>query len=191
MSKSNPRKAGAAFLPAPIPIPGTGETVQPFSLATYGILEKIGSPLVVPAQGSVTALDLIPSLYVVTHDAEEVLAGDIAADSVAWAKTLPPPALLPIEEAARRQIGAVIDVLPESAKKKSREGDGWIAEFAGWACEAYGWSWREVAFEVPAAALALLRRQWLRGRGEEFFLLSEIEAIDGRQRHPDKGHPRR
>lgn len=119
MSKSNPRKAVAAFLPAPIPIPGTGETVQPFSLATYGILEKIGSPLVMPAQGSVTALDLIPSLYVVTHDAEEVLAGDIAADSVAWAKTLPPPALLPIEEAARRQIGAVIDVLPESAKKKA------------------------------------------------------------------------
>ena len=81
MSKTNPRKAVAAFLPAPIPIPGTAEAVQPFSLATYGILEKIGSPLVMPVQGPVTALDLIPSLYVVTHDAAEVLAGDIAADS--------------------------------------------------------------------------------------------------------------
>ncbi len=120
MSATNPRKAVAAFLPAPIPIPGTAETVQPFSLATYGILEKIGSPLVMPVQGPVTALDLIPSLYVVTHDAAEVLAGDIAADSVAWAKTLPPTVLLPMEQAARRQIGVLIDVLPEAAKKKPR-----------------------------------------------------------------------
>ena len=119
MSATNPRKAVAAFLPAPIPIPGTAEAVQPFSLATYGILEKIGSPLVMPVQGPVTALDLIPSLYVVTHDAAEVLAGDIAADSVAWAKTLPPTVLLPMEQAARRQIGVLIDVLPEAAKKKA------------------------------------------------------------------------
>ena len=119
MSATNPRKAVAAFLPAPIPIPGTGEAVQPFSLATYGILEKIGSPLVMPVEGPVTALDLIPSLYVVTHDAAEVLAGDIAADSVAWAKTLPPTVLLPMEQVARRQIGVLIDVLPEAAKKKA------------------------------------------------------------------------
>lgn len=122
MSKTNPRKAVAALLPAPIPIPGTAEAVQPFSLATYGILEKIGSPLVVPAQGPVTALDLIPSLYVVTHDAVDVLAGDIAADSVAWAKTLPPTALILMEQAARRQIGVFIDVLPESDVKKNAKG---------------------------------------------------------------------
>ena len=122
MSATNPRKAVAAFLPAPIPIPGTAEAVQPFTLAHYGILEKIGSPLVMPVQGPVTALDLIPSLYVVTHDAAEVLAGDIAADSVAWAKTLPPTVLLPMEQAARRQIGVFIDVLPESDEKKTRRG---------------------------------------------------------------------
>ena len=119
MSATNPSKAVAAFLPAPIPIPGTAEAVLPFSLATYGILEKIGSPLVVPAQGPVTALDLIPSLYVVTHDAADVLAGDLAADSLAWAKTLPPTALPAIERAARRQIGVFIDVLPEADKKKA------------------------------------------------------------------------
>lgn len=118
MSAANPRKAVAAFMPPPIPIPGTGEAVLPFTLATYAILEKIASPLVVPAQGPAAALDLIPSLYVVTHAPADVLAGDLAADSVAWASSLPPTALVAIEEAARRQIRVFIDVLPESDKKK-------------------------------------------------------------------------
>lgn len=118
VAKPNPRKALAAFLPASIPIPGTDVAVRPLTLAAYAILEKIGSPLVVPSEG-VTALDVIPTLYVLTHDPVEVMSEDLAAASVAWADGLAPSALIPIEEAARRQVRAWLDVLPEVEKKKT------------------------------------------------------------------------
>lgn len=119
MSKSNPRKAIAAIIPAPIPIPGTDVAVRPLTLAAYAILEKIGSPLVVPFEGRVTALDLLPTLYVLTHDPMEALSADLAAASVEWADALPPTVLLPMEDAARRQIRAFLDVIPEGVKKKT------------------------------------------------------------------------
>lgn len=118
MAKPNPSKALAAFLPAPIPIPGTDVAVRPLTLAAYAILEKIGSPLVVPTE-DVTALDVIPTLYVLTHDPVDVLSADLAAASVAWADGLAPSALIPIEAAARRQIRAWLDVIPETEKKKT------------------------------------------------------------------------
>ena len=121
MAKPNPRKALAAFLPASIPIPGTDVAVRPLTLAAYAILEKIGSPLVVPSEG-VTALDVIPTLYVLTHDPVEVMCEDLAAASVAWADGLAPSALIPIEEAARRQVRAWLDVLPEVEKKRRTPG---------------------------------------------------------------------
>lgn len=118
MSKSNPRKAIAAIIPAPIPIPGTDAAIRPLTLAVYAILEKIGSPLVVPFEGRVTALDILPTLYVFSHDPMEALSANLAAASVEWAGTLPPTALIQMEEAARRQIRAFLDVLPEAEKKK-------------------------------------------------------------------------
>ena len=123
MSKSNPRKAIAAIIPAPIPIPGTDVDVRPLTLAAYAILEKIGSPLVVPCEG-VTALDLLPTLYVLAHDPVEALSVDLAVASVEWADSLPPTVLLPMEDAARRQIRAFLDVLPEQKKTTAIRTDG-------------------------------------------------------------------
>jgi len=119
MSKTNPRKAISAIIPAPIPIPGTDVAVRPLTLAAYAILEKIESPLVVPCEGRVTALDLLPTLYVLAHDPMEALSADLAAASVDWADTLPPTVLLQMEDAARRQIHAFLDVMPEAVKKKT------------------------------------------------------------------------
>ena len=65
------------------------------------------------------ALELIPSLYLLTHDPREVLASGFFDDAVAWADTLPVTALGEIRDACYRQMGAMRDVLPEVKKKTS------------------------------------------------------------------------
>ena len=121
MSKANPRKAMAAILPLAVECP-CGATVRPMTLGMWAALERVGSPLVT-GEGPKDTLELVPSLYLLTHDPREVLRGSFFDDAVAWADTLPVSALEEIRDACYRQMGAMFDVIPE-VKKKSRPGTG-------------------------------------------------------------------
>ena len=121
MSKANPRKAVAAILPLAVECP-CGATVRPMTLGMWAALERVGSPLVT-GEGPKDTLELVPSLYLLTHDPREVLRGSFFDDAVAWADTLPVSALEEIRDACYRQMGAMFDVLPE-VKKKRRPGTG-------------------------------------------------------------------
>lgn len=118
MSKSNPVKAISALIPAPIPVPGTGESVRPLTLAVYAVLDRIGSPLVRPQP--CTILDLIPSLYILCKGYAEALQPGLGDKAMAWADTLPPAAMALIKQAAEKQIMAMLDVLPTGADCKKK-----------------------------------------------------------------------
>ena len=117
MSKTNPRKAMAALLPLAVKCP-CGETVRPMTLGMWAALERIGSPLIT-GEPPKDALELIPSLYLLTHDPREVLASGFFDAAVAWADSLPVTALGEIRDACYRQMDAMGDVLPEVKKKTS------------------------------------------------------------------------
>ena len=176
MSRQNPRKAVAAMLP-----PGTAE-IRPMTLGVYAALERIGSPLVTGEEPKDT-LELLPSLYLLTHDPREVFRGNVLDLAMQWADTQPVEAMARIRDAAWRQMAAFFDVVPQAEKKKESGNDGWIANYADWAARTYHWSWKEIMWEVPASALALLRRQGCKGEDGEMriFPLSEIEKIDDGQ----------
>lgn len=184
MSKTNPRKAVAAILPLAVECP-CGCTVRPMTLGMWAALERVGSPLVTGKEPKDT-LELVPSLYLLTHDPREVLRGSFFDDAVAWADTLPVSALEEIRAACYRQMGAMFDVLPEVKKKDPPPGDGWIAAVAGWAAREYGWSYNEILWDVPCSAIALLRRQGGLAAGK-IFPLSEIEKIDDGNQEAQSG----
>ena len=119
MSKTNPRKAMAALLPLAAECP-CGAVVRPMTLGMWAALERIGSPLVTGKEPKDT-LELVPSLYLLTHDPREVLRGTFFDDAVAWADTLPLSALEEIQSACYKQMGAMFDVLPEVKKKTRRQ----------------------------------------------------------------------
>ena len=122
MSKTNPRKAMAALLPLAVECP-CGAVVRPMTLGMWAALERISSPLVTGKEPKDT-LELVPSLYLLTHDPREVLRGTFFADAVAWANTLPISAVEEITRACYRQMGAMYDVLPEVKKKTRRQTTG-------------------------------------------------------------------
>lgn len=107
----------AALLPLAVRCP-CGETVRPMTLGMWAALERIGSPLVT-GEPPKDALELIPSLYLLTHDPREVLASGFFDAAVAWADSLPVTALGEIRDACYRQMDAMGDVLPEVKKKTS------------------------------------------------------------------------
>lgn len=119
MSKANPRKALAALLPLPLEC-GEGLVVRPMTLGLYAALERISSPLVTGKDAKDT-LELIPSLYLLTHDCREVLRGDLLDRALAWADTLPKTALETIRLAAYRQLESVTDVIPEASNEGSKK----------------------------------------------------------------------
>lgn len=126
MSKSNPRKALAALLPAPIRIGALGVEVRPFTLATFAVLEKIGSPML-PAAGPVHAgvFDLLPTLYAATHVPAECLDqiadGTFSRNVLEWADTIPGTAMPLLKDAILMQVGTMQDVVPESPEKKTTD----------------------------------------------------------------------
>ncbi|MBR0506176.1 MAG: hypothetical protein IJJ84_12290, partial [Kiritimatiellae bacterium] len=122
MSKANPRKAMAALLPLAVECP-CGCTVRPMTLGMWAALERVGSPLVTGKEAKDT-LELVPSLYLLTHDPREVLRGSFYDDAVARADTLPVSALEEIQRACYRQMGAMFDVIPEVKKNSRPETDG-------------------------------------------------------------------
>ena len=112
----------AAILPLAVECP-CGAKVRPMTLGTWAALERIGSPLVTGKEPKDT-LELVPSLYLLTHDPREVLRGTFFEDAVAWADTMPVSALDEIRRACYRQMGAMFDVLPEVKKKTLRPATG-------------------------------------------------------------------
>ena len=112
----------AALLPLAVKCP-CGATVRPMTLGMWAALERIGSPLVTGKEPKDT-LELVPSLYLLTHDPREVLRGTFFDDAVAWADDLPVSALAEIRDACYRQMGAMFDVLPEVKKKTLRPATG-------------------------------------------------------------------
>lgn len=119
---SNPKKAIAALIPAPITT-ATGQVVRPLSLGVYALLERIDSPMLLPADAPPgDMLDLIPSLYILTHDAYEVYQtiGDIDRLAMEWATTLPASVIEEIESAASRQISAMLDVISDEGSNKKK-----------------------------------------------------------------------
>lgn len=122
MARENPRKALAALLPLPLSC-GDYEgapVVRPMTLGMWAALERIGSPLVTGEEPK-DVMDLIPSLYLITHDPREVFAGNVLDAAMRWADTLPVGALDMIREAAYRQMNAAFDVIPEEGESKKKK----------------------------------------------------------------------
>lgn len=121
----NPKKSLAAILPLPIRIDGTDVVVRPMTLGMWAALERIRSPLISGEQTGDT-LELIPTLYLLTHNPCEILSGTLITDAMAWADTIGVKTLFAIREAAAKQISAALDVIPEDdtdeSKKKPMDG---------------------------------------------------------------------
>ena len=115
---ANPKKALAALLPQTIQIPELGIGVAPMTLGRWAALERIGSSMITgrPAKD---ALELLPTLYLLTHDPREVFLGNIVDRAMEWANTLPVDALEKIQAACRLQMRCITDVVPEFAGKKA------------------------------------------------------------------------
>ena len=118
MSKANPRKAVAAILPLPLKA-AEGVVVRPMTLGMWAALERIGSPLVTGEEPKDT-LELIPSLYLVTHDPREVFRGNVLDLAMEWADSQPVTVVEAVREAFYRQMDAAFAVMPEIERKKAR-----------------------------------------------------------------------
>lgn len=114
MSKSNPRKAMAALIP-----PGQA-VIRPMTLGVYAALERIKSPLITGKDAKDT-LELIPSLYILTHDPREVFRGNILDLAMQWADTQPVEVVREIQSAAIEEIRAMLDVQPEQDQDKPKK----------------------------------------------------------------------
>jgi hypothetical protein len=119
MSRANPKKAMAALLPLTVRAEADGRVyeVRPMTLGMWAALERISSPLVTGAAVRDT-LEIIPSLYLLTHDPREVFRGNIIDLAMAWADEQPVGAIAAIKAACDKQMVAVMDVIPEAGQKK-------------------------------------------------------------------------
>ena len=132
MSRANPKKAMAAILPLTVRTVSDGRVyeVRPMTLGMWAALERISSPLVTGAEVRDT-LEIIPSLYLLTHDPREVFRGNIIDLAMEWADEQPIGALAAIKAAADQQIAAITDILPESDVQKKSPTDGSRRSFTG------------------------------------------------------------
>ena len=115
----NPKAAIEALFPQPIDC-GEGVEVKPFSLATYALLEKIGSYIIFPHDPSQE--ETIRSLYICTHDAKEVFKDFDKLTELAfeWASTIRPSMVNTITDAVLKQINLVKNATPpEDDQKKT------------------------------------------------------------------------
>ena len=99
----NPKAALDALFPQSIDC-GEGVEVKPFSLATYALLEKIGSYIIFPHEP--TQEETLKSLYICTHDAKQVFKDFDKLDELAfdWASGLRPAMVNTITEAILKQV---------------------------------------------------------------------------------------
>ena len=97
----NPRKALSAALPPAIDVCGGAYSVKPITLGAFALLERYRSPMLFPRSGKpAETLDLLPSLYILTHDAADCLSGNILDKAVEWADAVGVDAIGEIREAA-------------------------------------------------------------------------------------------
>lgn len=115
----NPRKALSAALPPAIDVCGGAYSVKPITLGAFALLERYRSPMLFPRDKPAETLDLLPSLYILTHDAADCLSGNILDKAVEWADAVGVDAIGEIREAAARQLAAIADVMPDGVKKKN------------------------------------------------------------------------
>ena len=121
----NPKAAIEALFPQSIDC-GEGVEVKPFSLATYALLEKIGSYIIFPHEPDQE--ETLKSLYICTHDAKEVFknfdkVGELAFE---WASGLRPAMVNTITDAILKQVDAVKKAMPpeEDNTKNPPQTDG-------------------------------------------------------------------
>lgn len=116
----NPKSALDALFPQPIDC-GEGVSVKPFSLATYALLEKIGSYVILPHRP--TQEEVLKTLYICTHDAKEVFKqlGDLDSFAFDWAETLPPFMLERITEAILKQVEIVRNAMPPTKETDAKK----------------------------------------------------------------------
>ena len=121
---ANPEPVLDALLPAAITVARGRVVVRPLTLATFALLDKIRSPLL-SGDSSGGVIDLLPTLYVLTHGASVCLAdlsaGRLEAVAIDWADQFPPQILAEIRAAAVEQIGRILYMIPppdESTSKK-------------------------------------------------------------------------
>ena len=115
----NPKAAIEALFPQPIDC-GEGVEVKPFSLATYALLEKIGSYIIFPHDPSQE--ETIRSLYICTHEPKEIFKNFDKLTELAfeWASTIRPSMVNTITDAALKQINLVKNATPpEDDQKKT------------------------------------------------------------------------
>lgn len=107
----NPKAAIEALFPQSIDC-GEGVEVKPFSLATYALLEKLGSYIIFPHEP--TQEETLRSLYICTHDAKDVFKDLDKLDDLAfdWASKLTPRMVKTITDAIFKQISIVKEAMP-------------------------------------------------------------------------------
>ena len=94
------------------------------TLGQAALLEKIASPLIVPTDAEPTALDLLPSLFLMSIPAAEGLKHlpTLQQDALSWADGLTPADYQRALAGASQAIKAFYDLLPQpeaDAKKAS------------------------------------------------------------------------
>lgn len=121
----NPKSALAALFPQPIDC-GNGVSVQPFSLATYALLEKMGSYVIFPHEP--TQEEVLKTLYICTHDPKEIFRDidNLLPNAIEWASEQYPSMVEKVTSAIMRQIETVRNAMPPTkeidAKKAVTDG---------------------------------------------------------------------
>ncbi len=119
---ANPHKAVAAVMPLTIDC-DEGVAVAPMTLAMWAALERIDSPLITGKPAKDT-MELLPSLYLLTHGAAEILSGNLLTKAMTWADTVSPMVLSRIQAACYEQMSVVTAVIPDATGKKKHQTDG-------------------------------------------------------------------
>lgn len=122
----NPKAAIEALFPQSMDC-GEGVEVKPFSLATYALLEKLGSYIIFPHEP--TQEETLRSFYICTHEPKEVFANLDKLDELAfdWASKLTPKMVKTITDAIFKQISIVKEAMPpdkEGPEKNPPQTDG-------------------------------------------------------------------
>lgn len=116
----NPKSALAALFPQPIDC-GNGISVQPFSLATYALLEKIGSYVIFPHEP--TQEEVLKTLYICTHDPKEIFKDldGLLANAVDWASEQYPAVVEEVTNAIMKQIEIVRNAMPPAKETDAKK----------------------------------------------------------------------
>ena len=107
---SNPRKAVKALMPG----------VKPMTLGMWAALERIDSPLITGKTPRDT-LELLPSLYLLTHDPRDIFKANLLDLAMEWASSQSVEVVATIRAECERQFKIINDVVPELSEKEKRE----------------------------------------------------------------------